>query len=467
MARRWVLMLTLLLMLVPHWHGVDFAAQEKVPMSQVKFMTLDPGHFHAGLVQKEMYQGVSKQVHVYAPLGSDLMAHLNRILAFNNRPANPTAWELEVHTGPDFLTRMLKERPGNVVVISGRNKGKIDRIKASVEAGLNVLADKPWIIEPADLPKLESALNTADQKGLIAYDIMTERYEITSILQKALVNDRPTFGTMERGTEANPAVYVESVHYLFKTVAGLPLLRPAWFFDVNQQGEGLPDVGTHLVDIVQWIMFPEQPINRQDSKVLAAKRWPTVMSKSDFQKVTGEKSFPDYLAPNVKGDNLEYYCNTQVSYALRDIHVKLDVLWKFETPAGGGDTHFATFKGTKSRVEIRQGKEQKYRPELYVVPNNPGERDSVLAALKQKVESLNRTYSGIGVSDLGKELVITIPDTYRVGHEAHFAQVTNRFLEFLKRPKTLPAWEKPNMVAKYYVTTKGLELSRGGQTAKK
>src|SRR5688572_15927369 len=277
MAKRWVVMLILLLMLVSQWHGVDFAAQEKLPMSQVKFMTLDPGHFHAGLVQKEMYQGVSKQVHVYAPLGSDLMAHLNRILAFNNRDVSPTAWELEVHTGPDFMARMLNERPGNVVVISGRNRGKIDRIKASVEAGLNVLADKPWIIEPADLPKLESALNTADQKGLIAYDIMTERYEITSILQKALVNDSATFGSAERGTEEAPAVYVESVHYLFKTVAGSPLLRPAWFFDVNQQGEGLPDVGTHLVDIVQWILFPEQPINRRDSKVLAAKRWPTVM----------------------------------------------------------------------------------------------------------------------------------------------------------------------------------------------
>ena len=164
-------------------------------MSQVKFMTLDPGHFHAGLVQKEMYQGVSKQIHVYAPLGSDLTAHLNRIIAFNNRKENPTAWELEVHTGPDFMARMLHERPGNVVVISGRNRGKIDRIKASVDAGLNVLADKPWIIEPADLPKLESALNTADQKGLIAYDIMTERYEITSILQKELLNDSATFGT--------------------------------------------------------------------------------------------------------------------------------------------------------------------------------------------------------------------------------------------------------------------------------
>ena len=38
-------------------------------MAEVRLITLDPGHFHAALVQKEMYPGVAKQVHVYAPLG--------------------------------------------------------------------------------------------------------------------------------------------------------------------------------------------------------------------------------------------------------------------------------------------------------------------------------------------------------------------------------------------------------------
>ena len=50
-----------------------------------RFMTLDPGHFHAGLVQKEMYPDVSPTVDVYAPEGPDLDAHLKRIAAFNGR----------------------------------------------------------------------------------------------------------------------------------------------------------------------------------------------------------------------------------------------------------------------------------------------------------------------------------------------------------------------------------------------
>jgi len=55
---------------------------------------------------------------------------------------------------------------------------------------------------------------------------------------------------------------------------------------------------------------------------------------------------------------------------------------------------------------------------------------------------------------------VCIPEQYRVGHEAHFAQVTKQFFEYMKRPETFPAWENPNMLAKYYVTTQGVELSR-------
>ena len=46
---------------------------------EVKLMTLDPGHFHAALVQKTMYDQVSPTVTVYAPQGPDLQDHLDRI----------------------------------------------------------------------------------------------------------------------------------------------------------------------------------------------------------------------------------------------------------------------------------------------------------------------------------------------------------------------------------------------------
>ena len=79
---------------------------------EIKLMTLDPGHFHAALVQKTQYEQVSPVVYVYAPEGVDVQDHLNRISGFNNRAENPTNWDEKVYTGPDFLGKMLAEKPG-------------------------------------------------------------------------------------------------------------------------------------------------------------------------------------------------------------------------------------------------------------------------------------------------------------------------------------------------------------------
>lgn len=427
---------------------------------EIRFITLDPAHFHAALVQKEMYPGVSPSVAVYAPLGTDLTEHLLRVARFNLRPDNPTAWKLDIHTGPDFLERMLKERPGNLVVLSGRNSAKIERIRLSINAGLNVLADKPWTLDSRDVPKIQQVLNTAEEKGLVAYDIMTERYEVTSALHRELVNTPAVFGTVVPGDQKNPGVFMESVHRLMKSVAGVPSLRPAWFFDVEQQGEALADVGTHLVDLAQWTVFPDQLLDyRKDIQVLDGKHWPTVITKEQWRRVTGEQEFPAYLSSYVKGDRLDYYCNNFVAYTLRGVHIQMNVLWDFEGPPPN-DTYVAKFRGTKSRIEVRQGKEQNFRTEIYIIPNTPALKAEVLAGLRKKVAALQTKLEGLSVEDRGAELHLVIPDRHRVTHEAHFAQVTRQYFEYFRNPKSLPAWEKSYMLAKYCVTTKGVELAR-------
>ncbi len=435
-------------------------------MREIQFITLNPGHFHAALVQKEMYEQVSPTVHVYAPLGPDLLAHLSRISAFNHRAEHPTQWKLEVHADADYLERLAREKPGSVVVLAGRNTRKIDGILAALEAGLNVLADKPWIIVPDDMDKLQRALDLADARGLIAYDIMTERYEITSILQRELVQDEPTFGTIVAGSPDEPGVYMESIHFLKKTVAGAPLRRPAWFFDVHEQGEALSDVGTHLVDLVNWMLYPNQAIRlAEDICLMSARRWPTVVTKAGFQQITGESDFPAGLRDSLVNDDLNYFCNTAVNYAVKGVHVKLDVIWDYEAAAGGGDTHLAVFRGTRSRVEIRQGREEKYQPELYIIPVRTMDYPLVRRALDRKIEALSATIPGLEVVDLGTHFRLGIPPRYRVGHEAHFAEVTKQFLRYLRGQDLLPAWEKPNMLAKYGITTRGVELSRKPQRA--
>jgi predicted dehydrogenase len=444
--------------------GLYCAATAWAADEPIQLITLDPGHFHAALFQKEMLPGVASHVLVYAPAGPDLSAHLQRIDQFNSRTQNPTHWQLEVHTNSDFMQRMLAEHPGNVVVLSGNNRGKAERIKTLVRAGYHVLADKPWVIESEELPALEEALNLADEKNLAAYDAMTQRFEITCILARELVQDTGIFGQCLSGSPDEPGVRMESVHYFMKEVAGSALLRPPWFFDVRQQGEGLADVGTHLVDLVQWTLFPEQAINYQrDIAVLRGAHWPTSITLAQFQRVTGEKSFPSYVETVLRNGSLECFANNTVSYRIRGVHVSLEVKWGLEAPAGGKDTEFAVFRGSRSRIEVRQGPEEQFIPEVYVVPNQPELNTEVAVALQRNLEAMLQSYPGLSVQPQGARLRIAIPVQFRVGHEAHFARLTKQFLEYVRNPKSMPACEKPNMCAKYFVTTQGVKLARESQ----
>ena len=259
---KWFLsVLILLLILIPSCKKKDNQMSANNAMGTINLITLDPGHFHAGLVQKVMYPQVSPVVHVYAPEGPDVYDHLKRIDGYNKREKDPTHWDTRLYVGDDFLEKMINERSGNMIVISGNNQKKTDYIKTAVKSGFNVLADKPMCINDQDFQTLRQAFTLADQNAVLLYDIMTERSEITSIIQKVLVNDPQIFGKMLKGTKEEPAVIKESVHNYFKYVSGNPIKRPGWYFDVQQQGEGIVDVTTHLVDLVQWGCFPEQIID--------------------------------------------------------------------------------------------------------------------------------------------------------------------------------------------------------------
>ncbi len=424
-----------------------------------RLITLDPAHFHAALIQKEMGKGISPRVAVFAPLGPDLLSHLNLIEQFNLRATNPTHWELDVHCTPRSLEEMLAARPGNVVVLAGHNQSKINKIKASLEAGLNVLADKPWIIRAEDLPQLEAALALAEQKGLVACDIMTERREITTILQRELVTDPDVCGPLVALGHVNPGVEMESTHHIFKAVNGAPNPRPPFFFDIRDQGEGLTDVGTHLVDLVQWTLFPNQALDyRQDIHVQGGKRWPTPISLNQFKQITGEQGFSPELAAYVHGDVFDYVCNSQLDYQLRGVQVRLRVLWNWESPAGV-DFHHAIYRGTRASVEVRQTIKENYRPEVFVAPNGAEHRAAIAAAVSARLERLQNVFPGISSESMRDEVHITIPDRYRVGHEAHFAQVVAEFLKYLQAPQSMPAWERSNMLAKYFTTTMGAQMS--------
>ncbi|MDX1328087.1 MAG: Gfo/Idh/MocA family oxidoreductase, partial [Arenibacter sp.] len=167
---------------------------------KVRLMTLDPGHFHAALVQKTMYPEVDSTMYVFAPEGPEVKDFLSKIEAYNSRADSPTDWQLETFLGDGYLEKMIADKPGNVMIVAGKNSKKIDYILAAVKAGINVYADKPLVITPEGYQKLEEAFKVAKENEVLIYDIMTERFEVTTDVQRLLSTSPKVFGEVIDGS---------------------------------------------------------------------------------------------------------------------------------------------------------------------------------------------------------------------------------------------------------------------------
>jgi predicted dehydrogenase len=427
-------------------------------MRPIRLLTLAPGHFHAALVQKEMTPGIATRSYVYAPLDADTSAHLARIANFNTRAANPTTWELDLRLGANWRERFQREQPGNTVVLSGRNRPKIDLMRFAIAQGLHVLADKPWIIDWSDFPKLEELFQDASLREVLVWDVMTERHEVTNRLQRELVRDQNIFGFWQVGSPRQPALVLESVHRLRKTVAGRPLIRPWWWFDAAIAGEAIADVGTHLADLALWFIAPDQAVDyRCEIQHLTAESWPLVLSEEQFQAVTGLPGYPTELSERLVNGQLYYAGNNTATFMLRGVHVQLTTLWDYQSVAGV-DTHNSVALGTKAKVAVRQ--HANGQPEVFIVANERANHAELVRLLLLKCQALQFPFPGLAVADHGSEAQLLIPDELRTGHESHFGEVMQEFARYFDCPRAVPAWEQPNTLAKYFITTKAVELAR-------
>ncbi len=415
----------------------------------IKLIILDPGHGHATYMQGRMYEGLDPVVHVYAPAGPDVETYLKSINGMNSRSSNPTKWKMVVYTGNDYLEKMLAEKKGNAVIIAGNNQKKGEYIRRSIETGLHVLADKPMAVTPQDFEKLKESFKLAEKKKVLIFDPMDLRYDISNILQKELAEMPELFGTLKKGSVDDPSLIQENLHHFLKFSGSEPARRPAWFFDIKQQGHGITDVSTHLVDMSQWAGFPGVILKyKKDIKILSSKEWPTDLTPSEFKRVT-RVDYPDYLKKYVKDSILSVLANGEINYTIKGVHAKVTVNWKYREPAGSGDTHYALMSGTKADLELRQGAEEKHRATLYIRAA-PGVQAVEFAGSIEKVKAgMQKKYPGFDLIQKGNEWIVK-PGTFKGKNSAEVA------ISYILNNK-MPDWEVPNMIAKYYTTTGALK----------
>ena len=176
--------------------------------------------------------------------------------------------------------------------------------------------------------------------------------------------------------------------------------------------------------------------------------------------------FPAFLRKDVGSDGvLNVYQNGEATYTLKGVHAKVSILWNYEAPPGAKDSHYSLLRGTKATLSIKQRAEENYVTTLYVENTANAPAEQFERTLRAAIGRLTTTWPGLDVKKAGSSWVVVVPEKYRVGHEAHFGQVTANFLRFLAEGR-LPAWEVPNMLAKYYTATEAYRLSLKTAAAK-
>jgi predicted dehydrogenase len=418
-------------------------------------MFLDPGHFHAALTLRERHPLVSDEVVVFVSEGPgeggggrEVAEFLDLLAAFNRRPQRPTRWRAVVRAGPEPLARLLQERPGDVVILAGRNDRKMALVRRLHDGGLHVLADKPWITSASALPDVRHVL----AGGARVMEMMTGRHAATSSVAERLVREPEVFGGFDTGGEDLP-IRLASVHHLEKSVNGAPLRRPPWFFDVRIQGDGLADIPTHLVDQAQRLVGAHGGAADRAAELLTVRRWSTPVPRALFARVTGLANFPPELRADVEGDVLAYAGNAELSFRLRGVGVHLTTRWDLTEAAGGGDAHSATVVGTASRVRIEQGPSTGFRRRLLVEPRGNGSR--LGAALQRVMTAWQPEHPGLTAVATPEGFEIVIPAGPGTGHEGQFPLVLDEFLRAIDGGRW-PDERATDTLAKYELLARAL-----------
>jgi predicted dehydrogenase len=275
-------------------------------------------------------------------------------------------------------------------------------------------------------------------------------------LQVALAAQPRVFGRLRIDGD-RPAISIESVHHLYKIVNGAPLLRPPWFFDVAVQGEGITDVTTHLVDLVQWIAGAGQPFDYDgDVELLCARQWPTAVGRDMFKLITGLDDFPGAVRERVADGMLSYLCNAAMSFRLRGIKAAIESRWALAVPDGGGDTHYALLRGTAADLIVEHSGRTHFETRLTVRPVDGGA--VYAAALGNAIESLEVTFPGLGIEPSAGEFRVTVPQALQTTHEQQFARVLDQFLSRIDHGELSDNYGR-DLVAKYALLARAAEFA--------
>ncbi len=393
-----------------------------------KFSFLNPGHFHAALVLREASERISDSIIVYADSGPELDGFANLINAFNTRVDQPTNWNIEIRSGG--VGHLVSDGDTDIAVLAGRNNDKLENIAALANAGIHVLADKPWLTDSAQVSLLESTLSGPG----IVMDIMTIQHEILSRLCHEVIHTNSVFGGFAVSTPEQPAIELGSIHHLYKQVNGKPLRRPTWYFDFRQQGDGIADIQSHLIEQTMWFVANDRPVSDADVRLHSARRWSTPVDLALFAQITGETRYPESVDEDVDTQGtLQYPCNGEIVWSLNDVTIRQQAQWRKREPAGGADMHRAVLRGDGAHVHVEQGPETNFQAQVLLRPARPDALNDLLTRAENELGRWQQRFPGLQLVRHGNAIKLNAPPDLDNGHESHFPLVRDQFLDTIEQ----------------------------------
>ena len=161
-------------------------------------------------------------------------------------------------------------------------------------------------------------------------------------------------------------------------------------------------------------------------------------------EITALPGIPTGLQQLVEPDGtLRYMGNGVVDYRLCGKLIRWTVRWEVG-PDVGGDTHLAIARGTRSTVIVQHDKKFSDGPEVFVKPF--GSTGSLTSAIRDACKHWLPN-AKLPITPFGDRIHIGILEGHRSGHESHFAAVLREFVDYSRKPKAVPAWERPNLLA--------------------
>ena len=391
-------------------------------MRPLRLLTLAPAHPDAARLHARPVDGVHPRCHVYAPLGADLLAHLQQLAGYD------AGWAADVRAGDDWLERGLREQPGNAAVVTGPADQKLGRLLACVRAGLHVLADGPWATTAADLPRLADLYREADLRELVVWPLAAGRHDPAVQLLLATAADPDVTGDLLPGSADDPAVLVDLTR---------PAPRAAWAFHPAAGGDALLAAGP-LADLALRLVLPHRPPDAaRDVTGVDGTGWPGLLDRHQFAAVTGSADFPPELLPQVSRGTLAYPANGTATAVLAGVAVRLSVLTDTD-PSAADQLLEVVVRGQRARLTARGGAGP---GELVVEPTTAA--GPVYAALGRRCQVLQDRFPGLSVLDQGGRFRLAVP----AAGDGGFAALLGEFVRHFRSPRQVPAWERAAAVA--------------------